>query len=717
MSELENAENQQRKDEENTLKKGSGVSLYFDDPSHENPFKRALVSDAISVYEFNLSKNRLIGDPIQRLGERVIHLRNAFDLSEDCKYTDFLEAVTWDLSDEEKEKYLRNMDMYYLMDSYITGKYEIWFDSNKTAYDGASFWTRNTVILTEDKLTGDVLGLAVVKNITSDYKQEEDKLYQLEIINALTLEYSNVFMVNIMSSKIKVVRVKDKAGSFYDDSFGEQYYDDAMDFYIGVSVYEDDRDMMRMAFSRDNILKQLTGRESFYVNFRSNINNNLSYMKLQAVRIGDIRETGNFLLGFMNVDDEIEHEMKQKKMLQEALSMAESASHAKTLFLSSMSHDIRTPMNAIIGFTSLAEKHVTEPQEMLSYLKKIRSSSNHLLSLINDVLDMSRIESGKMKITNAPSTLEKVITEVDDVMQSQIELKHFEYSLVRRGNLKKPIYCDILRLKQILINILGNAVKYTPDGGKIQFTVTEMPAVAEGCSSYQFRIKDNGIGMSKKFQQKLFNPFERDDNVASSKIQGTGLGLAITKSLVEKMDGAIFVKSEEGKGSEFLVCFDFNNATEEDLPVSPSDERNEDLGNFEKFKGIRLLLVEDNELNRDIARELLKTVGFVLEEAPNGKIAIDMVRDNVPDYYQVILMDVMMPLMNGYDATKLIRKIEDHGKGDIPIIAMTANAFEEDKMQAKESGMDSFVSKPFEIKDLLSKLGAMIDMKYHVASE
>lgn len=676
-------------------------------------YKRAIVSDAILVFEFNLTKNLLMGNPLQRFGERIVRLRHAFDLPEECSYDKFLDSVSWDLSDSEKEKFMANMDASYLMDAFITGKYELWFDINKPNFEGESFWTRNTVILTQEKDTGDILGLAVVKNITSNYKREEEKVYQLEIINALSIDYTNVFMVNLMTNRIRIVRMNDVAGAFYSDELGEQYYDNALEFYIDVSVYADDRDMMRMAFSRDNILRQLIKRETFYVNFRSNINNKLQYMKLKVVRIGDIKETGNFLLAFMNVDDEIEHEMKQKKLLQDTLSMAESASHAKTMFLSNMSHDIRTPMNAIIGFTTLALNHISEQAMVKTYLDKIKSSSNHLLSLINDVLDMSRIESGKMKINKTVSTVEKIVGDVDTVMQSQIQMKHLEYSLIKRGILTRPVMMDGLRLNQILINIVGNAVKYTPEYGKVQFMITEMPSISDNTSSYQFRIKDNGIGMSKKFLEKIFTPFERDENKAIAKIQGTGLGLAITKSLVDIMEGSIFVKSEEGKGSEFLVCFDLENAKEGELSVEEKKENVYESSVINSFKDVRILLVEDNELNREIATELLKSVGFILDEAENGSQAVQMVNDSPAGYYKVILMDVMMPVMNGYESTKKIRSLEDKAKANVPIIAMTANAFEEDKNQAIECGMDKFVSKPFDINDLLVKLKEMIDMKVH----
>lgn len=232
-------------------------------------------------------------------------------------------------------------------------------------------------------------------------------------------------------------------------------------------------------------------------------------------------------------------------------------------------------------------------------------------------------------------------------------------------------------------------------------------------SSYQFRIKDNGIGMSKKFLEKLFLPFERDENKSIEKIQGTGLGLAVTKSLVDIMDGSIFVKSEEGKGSEFLVCFDFDNAKPNDIPVETKKQNVYETDVIESFKNVRLLLVEDNEFNREIAEELLKSVGFIIDCAKDGKQAVQMVNDSPAEFYKVILMDVMMPVMNGYEATKKIRSLKDSGKANVPIIAMTANAFEEDKNQALECGMDKFISKPFDINDLLTKLKEMLDMKVH----
>lgn len=686
------------------IKKSVSGYILDSGDTRTNQYKKAIAADAMILYEFNLSKDLIVGNPVQRMSDRIVQLKPVMGLPENCSYTDFIDALCWDLSDEEKKRFLEKMNVYCLLDSFIMEKYEIQFDSSRSTYNGESFWTRTTIILTKDENSGDIMGLAVVKNITSGYRQKEEKLYQLEIINALTIEYSNVFMINVMSGIIRIVRINDRISSFYNESLEGLPYDDVLDFYASVSVYEDDRDMIKRAFSRENVLKQLSKRESYYVNFRSYINNKISYMKLTVVRIGNIRETGNVLMGFMNVDTETEHEMKQRKALQEALSMAELASHAKSRFLSNMSHDIRTPMNAIIGYTSLAEKHIGNPELIKSDLARIKTNSSYLLCLINDVLDMSRIESGKIKIKFTSNTIEDILAEVDSVIQPQLQSKKLNYSVLRHGNLSRKVFCDKLRLKQILINILGNSVKYTGENGSIKFTAAETPSVSDGYSSYQFRIKDNGIGMSEEFQKKVFNPFERDENIENFHVQGTGLGLSISKNLVEKMDGSIFLKSKKDVGTEFLICFDFENAPETESgkkEISASAEKTVDL------KGTRILLVEDNSLNRDIAKELLKGAGFIIDEAENGKIALEMLSASPDGYYKVVLMDVMMPVMNGYEASMKIREMKSN-KSSIPIVAMTANAFEEDKEQALKSGMDYFVSKPFDIKSLLSLLSEIL---------
>lgn len=370
-----------------------------------------------------------------------------------------------------------------------------------------------------------------------------------------------------------------------------------------------------------------------------------------------------------------------------------------------MSHDIRTPMNAITGFVTLAEKHADNPVLVKEYLEKLKSGSEHLLGLINDVLDMSRIESGKYLLNLEPNNLVNIIDFVNDVVQPQVQSKNLKYvssaSEIRQGN----IICDSLRLRQILINLLGNAVKYTKAGGTVFFKVEQLEQNKADRALFRFTVKDTGIGMSQEYQSHLFEAFERDLNSYTRNVQGTGLGLSIAKNLIDLMNGKISVQSEEGKGTEFKIEIDFKLADSNDLKAVRDFEN---TGVSFSAQGLRLLLVEDNEINKEIAYELLSDQGFEVECVVNGALAVAKVTDRPAFYYDAVLMDVQMPVMNGYEATKRIRALSDQKKASVPIIAMTANAFEEDRKTALESGMNTFVTKPFDLKKLMETLGKTI---------
>ena len=676
----------------------------------QDQYKKALVADAMQVFEFNLSQNLLVGEPVQRVKEGVVNLKTVYGVSDPCKYMDFIELACKDMPQEDKKTYLEKMNIWCLIDSFIMEHYEIQFDSKRLSKTGEPFWTRNTVVLTKND-AGDIMGLAVVKNVTRLYKQQEERLSQLEVINALTGEYTSVFLVDTSSQEIRVVRSGERSGAFYDESLAALLYDDVLNFYTGAYVLSEDRDMVKAALSLDEVMRRLLHEESFAVNFRTDANGITSYIKVSVVRVGEKGEVKSFLLGFTNIDDEIMRQMTQRILLEEALDAAESANRAKSRFLSNMSHDIRTPMNAIIGFTELAMRHTQDTAAVKSDLEKIRSSSTYLLSLVNDVLDMSRIESGKVKVKNKPHSLMKILHEVDTLMQSQCQAKRIDYSSSFELEGDDRVLCDKLKVKQVLINILGNSVKYTGENGKVNFSVRRIlssrtPATGEDFVSFEFCIKDTGVGMSEEFQQKLFTPFERDETPENFHTQGSGLGLAITKSLVEKMEGTIVCQSTQGEGSEFLVCLDFQKAT--DVPRQKEEPPSTNTSmDYSRFKGVRLLLVEDNELNREIARELLGAAGFVLEEAENGKVGLDMVARAPVGYYKAVLMDMMMPVMGGLEATGAIRQLEGE-RGKVPIVAMTANAFDEDRRSALAAGMNEFVAKPFDIAQLLAVLGKVL---------
>ena len=521
--------------------------------------------------------------------------------------------------------------------------------------------------------------------------------------------------------------------------------------------------------------------------------------------------------------------------LQVAVEKAESANRAKSTFLSNMSHDIRTPMNAIIGFTTLALSNIDDTDRVKDYLGKTLASSNHLLSLINDVLDMSRIESGKIHLEEVEVNLSDVLHDLKTIVSGQIYAKQLELYMDAMDVTDEDVYCDKTRLNQILLNLLSNAIKFTPAGGTVSVRVRQLAGKVHGCGQYEFRIKDNGIGMSPEFAQKIFEPFERERTSTVSGIQGTGLGMAITKNIVDMMGGTIEVQTAQGKGTEFTVCVpmraqteqrpvekiteleglkalvvddDFNTcdsvtkmlvkvgmraewtlsgkeavlrarqsiemsdvyhayiidwrlpdmngievtrqirSLHDDTPIiiltaydwsdieveakaagvtafcakpmfmsdlretlmsalgqKPADavqgllpEKNAD------FKGKHILLVEDNELNREIAQEILREYGFLVDSAENGAVAVEKVSTAAPGSYDLVLMDVQMPIMDGYTATRKIRALDDPARAKLPILAMTANAFDEDRRNALESGMNGFLSKPIVIDDLVQEL-------------
>ena len=394
--------------------------------------------------------------------------------------------------------------------------------------------------------------------------------------------------------------------------------------------------------------------------------------------------------------------IQENEQLEAKLSAAEEASKAKSFFLSNMSHDIRTPLNAIIGYTTLANQEGVAYEEKSEYIDKIGLASHQLLDIVNDVLDMSRIESGKFALEPTCVDLESCAREVCDLVRVQMEAKKIELS-VSCDVSHKWVMCDKVMLDRALMNLLCNAGKFTEENGSVSLQLTEL-AGGDGTGSYEIRIKDTGIGMSPEFAERLFMPFERERTSTVSKIQGTGLGLAITKSIVDMMGGNITVRTEKGKGTEFTVTIGFPLA-------DPQEETCSCEGDDISFDGMRALLVEDNMINMEIAQMLLEQAGFLIETAENGKIALEMTAASEPGYYDVILMDIQMPVMDGYTAAKAIRGLPDAGLAGIPIIAMTANAFQEDIKKAVEAGMNGHIAKPLDIPDMKATLQHVLKNK------
>ncbi len=423
---------------------------------------------------------------------------------------------------------------------------------------------------------------------------------------------------------------------------------------------------------------------------------------LALVQVFRWNSAKDFFMQQEHSEQEYRKSLEQKNVaLQLAVQRETKANLAKREFLFNMSHDIRTPMNAIIGFTALAQTHIDDRGQVEDYLKKISVSSQHLLSLINDVLDMSRIESGKVTLEAKPVHLPELVHELRDIVQAVVSEKDLSLTLDTVGVENEDVIADPLRLEQILINVLANAVKFTPDGGQISLWIVQKDTAPAGYADFEFHIKDNGIGMSEEFQKHIFEQFARERTSTVSKIQGTGLGMAITKSLVDMMGGRITVKSEQGKGSEFTISLRF--------PIGEAKtEQTPPAAKASASAGKKLLVVEDNELNLEIASTLLKEAGFAVDTAENGKIAVEKVEAASADRYDLILMDIQMPEMDGYEATRRIRALPDTKKAALPIVAMTANAFEDDRKNALRAGMNGHIAKPLDIQKLFQVLSELL---------
>ena len=485
---------------------------------------------------------------------------------------------------------------------------------------------------------------------------------------------------------------------YFSENYGE-----AIPRFVNRYISEDNREEAACQFDLKTMIRRLEEKPNGYDFLVSYRDKNGERYKQINVMWGDVNHS-TICLVRADVTDVLAAERQTKKALENALELAEEANRAKSDFLSAMSHDIRTPMNAIMGMTALAVAHMGEPERVADCLNKISVSSRHLLSLINDILDMSKIESSQIKLNNMKIYLPDLLDQLSAIMSPQARDAGLQLTISTEGITHKYFYGDSLRSNQILINILSNAVKYTPEGGTVDFTVEEIPAVnGPDRVRYRFTVSDTGVGMSEEFLSRIFEPFTRSSG--TMRVEGTGLGLSITKGLVELMGGTISVKSLPHRGSTFCVELEGECADGElENPGERGGAESPDAANRKLFAGRRFLIAEDNAINAEILCELLSIYGAETAVKTDGAQALKEFRETAPGTYDAVLMDIQMPEMNGYEATRRIRRLERPDAWEIPVVAMTANAFAEDVREAMDAGMTAHVAKPIDVEVLRETL-------------
>lgn len=580
--------------------------------------------------------------------------------------------------------------------------------------DGTIRWIEDYGHFVHSEIYGDVF-YVFVEDATERHRTAQLAQDRLEALEALEHETTALKLVHeILRSGMWTMEF-DQQGQMVSVFWSQQFramigYHNEQDFPNVLSSWSN----LLHPEDRDRVLKQYyatiddyTGKSLYDAEYRL-LTRDRGYRWFRATGKLSRREDGTpitYVGMFVDITARKETAEKleeQHRLLEEALDKAQRASHAKTAFLNNMSHDIRTPMNAIIGFTNLASSHLNDQEVVQDYLNKIKAASDHLLSLINDVLDMSRIESNKVVIEEKSCSLPQILRNLQSMLQADLEVKELNFHMDDSALVHPYVLCDQLRLNQVLLNTLSNALKFTPTGGDISISVVEKPAHTAGASVYEFCIRDTGIGIAQEFLPHIFEPFERERTSTVSGIQGTGLGMSITKNLVELMHGQINVESQKGVGSAFTFTFSFRLSAPPDIQQPPG------VTELHPLTGCHILLAEDNELNQEIAVTILEEDGCRVDVAANGAEAVEKVLHSADTPYDLVLMDIQMPVMDGIEAIKTIRAMEDPKLARLPIVVMTADVFEESRQRTLAAGIDGYLAKPIDTGKLFTTLQSIL---------
>ena len=537
-----------------------------------------------------------------------------------------------------------------------------------------------------------ILGFYSVDEIM---KKEQEIELQREIIEGLGKEYFSVLAVDLDKDLVFSYRESEETGKIFLDFCRKcgNRWSKMVPFYAKTMVADNTNGEFEKQLDLEVLRSQ---EENFSMTYEFKSETGIKYYQARVAYVKKIDGTRMAVVGTRDIDSLIKKERMQEEKLKKAYAAAENANKAKTEFLNNMSHDIRTPMNVILGYNQLMKSQLTEPKQF-DYHKKIEQSGKLLLSIINNVLDMARIESGKMKVDENYEVVGEIIDEIISTFSSKAKEKEIHLS----GSMQvthRNILCDGTKIREIYVNLVSNAIKYTPRGGNVTITVEELPCEKEGYIKIKGEVEDTGIGMSKEYLPTLFEPFSREHNTTIGKVGGTGLGMSVVKRMIDLMGGSIEVKSELGKGTVFTFTLMHKIADEKYYSKKIETADVSDTG--ENLHGKHVLLAEDNDLNAEIAIAVLEEIGLIIERVEDGIQCVNRIEQMPSGTYDLILMDIQMPNMDGYKATQCIRRLDDKKKSEIPIIAMTANAFEEDKKRAFDAGMNGHIAKPIDIDKL-----------------
>ena len=563
--------------------------------------------------------------------------------------------------------------------------------------DGAVRWIEDYGHFVRREAIGDIfyefLGDATDTKAQMDKKARR----QTEVIEGLSVSYESICYVDLDQDIVTPYRLSGRNMALFEGRLQDMPYSWYTQQYITTRVHPEDRTLVDRGTAPNYIREKLAEHRTYYFTDRVQAGEELQYIQLRVVNADPHQKVKHVVLGYRRVDEEMLSQMKQQALLAEALAKANLAVNSQNTFLSNMSHDMRTPLNAISGFTALAKRNLGNREAVENYLSQVETASRQLLDLIDKVLETTWLETNEAPAVEAACSLKSIVREICDFLQPQAEEKGIAFTVDLAGVEHDEVFSDQDMIHKLVMYLANNAVTYTKPGGRVSVTALERGELPGERGVYQLVIRDTGVGISKSFLERIFEPFSREQNTTLSGIHGIGLGLTIAKSIVDRMGGALEVKSEPGQGSTFTATLHLRRKLRQ--AAGPAGEGLPSLG-----EGRRILLVEDNEINREIETELLQDAGFTIDEAVNGAIAVEKVRASMPGEYDLILMDIQMPVMDGWQAAQAIRALANPALAAIPIVALSANVFQSDINKSLDSGMEAHLTKPIDIPALMKTI-------------